>query len=207
MKKVILFGATGQTGICLIPQLLKAGHEVTVYVRSPEKLNILSHKVSIIRGDAEDANAMQQALNGQGVVVSAFGTRTLKKNDIQEIFMKNLVGAMESAKVSRLIDLSAWGAGTSSENSSIFAKLIRATILKAMFKDKNRGEEILIRSNLKYTLVRPGRLTNGPARGNVKASLDGKGVSTSISRKDVASFMTDQIEDDGWTRKAPIIGY
>jgi putative NADH-flavin reductase len=38
--KLALFGATGRTGRQLLEQALKAGHEVTVFTRSPDKLDV-----------------------------------------------------------------------------------------------------------------------------------------------------------------------
>ena len=41
--KVVIFGATGGTGIQLVKQALDAGHHVTVYVRNPDKLNEITN--------------------------------------------------------------------------------------------------------------------------------------------------------------------
>jgi len=205
--KIVVFGATGATGRYLVPLLLKAGHEVTVLARSPDKVDQSGGTVRIIQGDARDAAAVAKAVAGQEVAMSTFGSRSLKADDIQEVFMKNLVAAMHDAGVQRLIDLSAWGTGDSYAHANFFFKIIMATILKANFADKNKGEAQVIDSDILYTFVRPGRLSNGPAKGNVRASLDGKGLRNSISRQDVVSFMVDQIKDESWVRKAPLIGY
>jgi uncharacterized protein YbjT (DUF2867 family) len=205
--KILVCGATGQTGQSLVPLLLAADFDVSVFVRSPQKLGALKDKLTIMQGDARDAESLKRAVAGQDVIMSTFGTRSMKKSDIQETFMRNLVAAMKANNVKRLINLSARGAGDSYEGSGISFKLMQATILKQMYADKNLGEALLLASDIDYTLVRPGRLTNGSAKGNVKASLDGVGLSTSISRQDVARFMVSQLDDKAWIRKAPLIGY
>ena len=50
IMKIVLLGATGLTGQEALSQALKAGHEVTAVVRSPEKITIQNDnlKVSII---------------------------------------------------------------------------------------------------------------------------------------------------------------
>ena len=53
--------------------------------------------------------------------------------------------------------------------------------------------------------VRPGRLTNGKARGAVKASMD-SGVPSAMTREDLAAFMVEQIASDTWVGKSPLIG-
>jgi uncharacterized protein YbjT (DUF2867 family) len=205
--RIIVFGATGATGKCLVPLLLKSGHQVTVFVRSPNKVDRSSGQVQIVQGDVRDVAVLTKALAGQDVAMSTFGSRSLSAGDIQEVFMKNLITAMHNTGVHRLIDLSALGAGDSSSQVNFFFKIVMATILKQMFADKNRGELLLVASDIDYTLVRPSRLTNGRAKGNVRASSSAKGLRRSISRQDVAAFMVSQLNDITWVRKAPIIGY
>ena len=50
------------------------------------------------------------------------------------------------------------------------------------------------------------RLTDGPEKGNVIASEDGKGVKNSISRADLSSWMIAQLGSETWVKKSPIIG-
>ena len=50
--KVTLLGATGSVGQECLKQCLQAGHEVTVLLRSPEKLSpALRDKVTVVQGD------------------------------------------------------------------------------------------------------------------------------------------------------------
>lgn len=205
--KIVLFGATGQTGRYLVPLLVAAGYSLTVFARSPEKVDTIDGKVKIIQGDARNTEAIRAAVAGQDIVISTFGTRSLQKGDIQEIFMRNLIAAMKSTKVNRLIDLSGRGTGDSYQQSSLRFKFIRATILKNIYDDKNRGDALLVKSDINYTLIRPGRLTNGAPKGGVKASENGKELRDSISRQDVARFILTQIESQEWVKKAPVIGY
>ena len=64
---VLLLGATGNVGSRLLPALLAHKQKVVVYVRNERKLRelipatILDH-VTIVPGDAEDANSIKNAL-------------------------------------------------------------------------------------------------------------------------------------------------
>jgi uncharacterized protein YbjT (DUF2867 family) len=205
--KVLVIGATGATGGEIVKQLVEQGHTVTAFARTPSKVSTYDGKVRVVQGDAHDQASLEKALVGQDAVLSALGPRSLKKDDLQEAFARNLVSSMQMANVSRLVELSAIGAGDSAQQASFPIIVIRKTVLKNMFDDKERGEQLILDSQLNYTLVRPGRLMNGPAKGGVKASLSGKEVSMSMHRADVAQFMIDQLEDNTWVRKAPLIGY
>ncbi len=206
--KTIVFGATGETGLCLVSLLISSGHQVTVYVRNPQKLASMRDKINIIQGTIDDKKAMQSAISGQEIVLSTFGNRSLKKSNTQETFMSNLVESMDKTHVTRLIDLSAWGVGDSYKYNNLIFKFIQATLLKANFDDKNKAETILLSSKIDYTLVRPARLTKGPAKGSVRAAVDNKGLNAApISREDVARFMVDQIQNSTWSRQTPLISY
>lgn len=80
-------------------------------------------------------------------------------------------------------------------------------MLKYTYNDKDRSEVLLFASKLPYVNVRPSRLTNGPAKGQVQASLTGNELSHSISRVDVASFLITQLTDTQWLRQLPLISY
>ena len=122
--------------------------------------------------------------------------------------MKNLLASMKKNGVKKLVNLSAWGAGDSKAYMNFAFKLIRYSILKNVFDDKERGEVLLTASDLDYVNVRPGRLTDNKARKTpVKAGLDPKGIQPILDREDLATFMVAQINDPTWNGKSPIIGY
>ena len=206
--KILVIGATGLTGTHLLSLLTERGHEVTAFVRDPSKLSFKHEKLKIAQGDARDLASLERAVQGQDVVMSALGPRTLKADDLQEVFMRNLVAAMTKHNVKRLINLSAMGAGDSYAGSPfIMRAFFLPLFLGKMFKDKERGEVHLFGSSLDYVNVRPGRLTNEPARGGVKASLEYKGLKHIMSRADLAQFMVSQLDQSMWVRKSPLIGY
>jgi NAD(P)H-binding len=76
-----------------------------------------------------------------------------------------------------------------------------------MLDDKKRGEAHLFASPLNYVNVCPGFLKNAPARGCVKASIDGRGLKQYMHREDLAAFMVAQLSDDTWLRKCVAVGY
>jgi uncharacterized protein YbjT (DUF2867 family) len=205
--KVVVFGSTGQTGQQLVKQLVEAGHTVTAFARTPSKVNTYDGKVTVVQGDARDLTSIQKAVTGQDAVFHAVAQRYVKKDDLQTVFAGNLVQAMQAAKVSRLIVLSAWGSGTSADQAKLFMKLAKYTFLRNVFKDKADAEAIILSSPLNYTLVRPGVLLKGPPQGNIKASLTKDDLRPPIRRADVAAFMIAQLGSKAWERKAPLIGH
>jgi len=204
--KVLLIGATGGTGQKILPLLLEAGHAVTALVRRPEAVTVRHEHLVIVSGDIRGPGNIEKAVQGQDAVISAFGPRSLRKDDIQEVMMRNLVAAMTKYGVKRLVNLSAWGAQDSHKTISFMQIILQGVLLRNIFADKRRGEKILFASNLDFVNGCPGRLLNEPARGNIKASLDGAGIKHSMTRADVAQWMVEQLTSDTWLRKSPLIG-
>ena len=205
--KVLVIGATGATGRIAVDLLLARGDEVTAYARNPAGVTQKSDRLRVATGDARDAAALSKAVEGQDAVLAAFGPRSLKKDDLQEVLMKNLVAAMERHGVKRLVNLSALGAGDSASEAPLVFRIAKALVLGKMFADKDRGEAALFASTLDYVNVRPGRLLDSPARGGVKAARDARGLRASMTRADLAAFMVAQLDSPAWVRASPIIGY
>jgi uncharacterized protein YbjT (DUF2867 family) len=204
---VLVIGATGGTGRHAVRLLLERGHRVTAFVRTPAKVTEKNENLIVVQGEARDREGLERAMRGQAAVLCAFGPRSLKKDNLQEVLMRNLVEAMTKNGVRRIVNLSAWGAGNSYATASPAFKLFRALVLRHVYRDKERGEALLLGSDLDFVNVRPGLLLNRPARGNVRASIDGRGLAHAITREDVATFMVDQLTNDEWLRKSPLIGY
>lgn len=206
--KILVIGATGATGKIAVDKLLVQGHEVTAFVRATSKFDRKHSRLRVAQGDVRDAAALESALDGQDAVFSAFGPRSRRKDDLQEVFMRHLVDGMKRRGVRRLVNLSALGAGDSSAQAPwLFRAVIVPLFLKAVFTDKERGESILLASGLDYVNVRPGRLLNTPAKGGVKASLESTGLSPFMTREDLADFMIANLDNPQWLGKSPLIGY
>src|SRR4051794_13468914 len=107
--KVLVIGATGQTGRHVVSQLLARGHRVTAFARNPSAVNERREHLRVAQGDARHPESIDRAVAGQDAVLVAFGPRSLKKDDVQEVLMRNLTAAMTKHGVTRLVNLSAWG--------------------------------------------------------------------------------------------------
>jgi|TARA_B110000902_G_C14254469_1_gene567321 putative NADH-flavin reductase len=70
-KKIIVFGATGLMGKQIVKENIKAGNEVSVYIRQTE----YTEKVNIITGELNEESKITQAIKGFDVIVSAVGNR------------------------------------------------------------------------------------------------------------------------------------
>jgi putative NADH-flavin reductase len=210
IKKLLVLGATGGTGQHVVSQALQHGHEVTVFVRNPERLTSPRDRVRVVTGSLpEDADALAGAVGGQDVVISALGRgNSLKASGLFAGSMPAIVSAMERLGVRRLIVTSAYGVGNTYGDVPLVARLLIRVLLRDLYADKQASEEILFRSNLDWTIVYPVTLTNGPKTGvyRVGEHLALRGL-PKISRADVADCLHRQVDDRRYLKKGVLVSY
>lgn len=97
--KVIVFGATGNAGRCLVAAGLKLGHEVSAFVRSSSKLKAIIgqdfNQVRVFEGDALDEQAVGKAMAGHNACVNAAASREDAK--VFEAICRNIVSCAENS--------------------------------------------------------------------------------------------------------------
>jgi uncharacterized protein YbjT (DUF2867 family) len=206
--KILVLGATGATGRLIVSQAVARGYDVTVLVRSAEKARDLNGAKLII-GDARDETALRKALKGRDAVVSALGTPAspFREVTLLSTATRALVSAMKAEQVSRLVCITGMGAGDSAgHGGSLFENLIFPLLLRKVYADKDRQEAVVRDSGLDWILVRPSVLNNKPSRDTIRALTNLSGFhGGTISRDDVARFVLDQVRDDGWLHRSPLI--
>lgn len=72
-KLYVVFGATGNTGMEVVPLLLEAGHAVRAFARTPSKMTLTHEKLEVVKGEVGDANAVRAAIKGADAVISLVG--------------------------------------------------------------------------------------------------------------------------------------
>lgn len=105
--KVVVFGATGDTGIPLVKQLLQEGYEVTALVRKPENFMLSGEQLEVVKGDVLNPSTIEGKMTGKDAVLSVLGGNYREPTTVYSEGMKNIIREMNQAGVKRLICLSA----------------------------------------------------------------------------------------------------
>lgn len=205
--RVLVIGATGGSGRQLVQQALALGHQVTAFVRDPAKLQIEHANLRIARGDVLDYATVESAMRGQDAVLSALGhLKFYRPTRIQSDGMRNILRAMKTCDVPRLICETALGIGNSVGRLGLpYLFLLVPLILPFYFWDKVRQEDLIRGSDRDWIIVRPGVLTNKPPRGTYQHGVNAGSYLWPglVSRADVADFMLKQLQDDTYLGLAP----
>ncbi len=162
--KLFVIGATGRTGREAIQQALARGHHVTAFVRSPESITLRNERLTVLKGNAIDENQLSDAMQDHDAVLSTLGPR--------EVF-----------KPSSLL-----------HDSALATNRIASFILRKHMRDSLAMEEIVQANGLDWTIARPPRLTQ--QQYTTYRSREGAApkMGFTLSRKAVATFMLDAIE-------------
>lgn len=190
--KLIVFGATGRVGQHFVRLAVEAGHDVTAYARTPEKLE--TKGVNVIQGNAFDAKAVAEAIVGHDAVISCVGSSTgMKRSHELEQMGHAIADGMEKVGVKRLVYCAS--AGVDGEIPGIAGKLMML-MLKNPLADHRNALNYYKSKNIVYTIARPMGLKDTPFNPNYVEAFDGvpKG-SNSIPRESVAHFMLKALTD------------
>jgi len=204
--KIVVFGASGKTGSLLVEQALRAGHEVVAYVRRPGSVTSANTKLSVVVGSLSDKVSLKRAITGADACCLTLGGGSLTKSNPEVLVgIANIVDIMEEVGVLRLVYLSSIGVG---ESRFYMPQPIRFLMVQVMLRvplaDHSVNEKRIAASSLKWTLVRPGGLTDGPSTGNLKHGFEKIKLTgnAGISRANVAAFILAQLTDAACVNKA-----
>ncbi len=199
--RVLIVGATGGTGRQLVTQALGRGCTVTALARDPSRLQLSHPRLTVVQGDVLDAGSVGEAMRGQEAVLCALGHRRyFQPTRILSEGTRNILRAMETHGVSRLVCETSLGIGDSAGRMGLYYTLfVIPVILPFYFWDKTRQERLIADSKAEWVIVRPGALTNGEKRGRLRQGrqVGGYLLTPRVSRTDVAGFMLDQMATDG----------
>ena len=74
MKNIIIFGASGGTGLEVVEQALEEGHHVIVVLRKPDTFPIRHEQLRIVKGDVLEPVSYENLFFGTDIVISCLGT-------------------------------------------------------------------------------------------------------------------------------------
>uniref|UniRef100_A0A8C3XMQ2 NAD(P)-binding domain-containing protein n=1 Tax=Chelydra serpentina TaxID=8475 RepID=A0A8C3XMQ2_CHESE len=74
-RNIVIFGATGMTGVATLAQALQAGYQVTVLVRDPARLPPEHRPARVVVGDVLNPPDVDKAIQRQDAVIIILGTR------------------------------------------------------------------------------------------------------------------------------------
>jgi putative NADH-flavin reductase len=207
----VVFGASGRVGQQVVEQALSRGREVVAVVRSPGKLTASDPKLTAIAAELNDRDAIDAAVRSAQGVISALGPSLDRHATGMPLVQgtQNIVDAMRSAEVRRFVGMATPSLRDPHDRRSLLGAVVPIMgrlLLPRAYRELLAMSQIVINSDLEWTIARFARPTDAPATTKTRAGFLGRDkIGTSITRADIATFLLDQLDDTRYIRAAPAI--
>jgi putative NADH-flavin reductase len=203
--RLLVFGASGQTGHELLRQALERGHSVTAFVREPARLAVKDPAIRVVQGNVRDAPSVKSTVPDHDAVVCTLGVGTPLKHDPDVIAgVRNIILAMQEHRVRRLVYLSFIGVHESRPAVGVVLRYVAPIALRHEIADHEAKEALIKASRLDWTIVRPPKLTAGALTGRYRSGADIKTRAPVplLSRADLAHFILQELAEPAYVGRA-----
>lgn len=191
---VAIAGGHGQIALLLERELAAAGHTSTALIRNPDHASdVRDAGAEPVVVDLENTTVTQlaEAIGNADAVVFAAGagpgSGAERKATMDRDGALLLIAAAQLTGTMRYVMISAMGADDADPHSDDVFQIYLAA--------KGAADEAVRESQLDWTIVRPGRLTNDPGTGAV--TLGDSVERGEIPRADVAAVIARSLEEPG----------
>lgn len=185
--RVVIAGGHGQIALRLTTLLAERGDTAIGIVRNPDHVDDVraaNGEATVLDLEHVTAEQVATALTGADAVVFAAGagpgSGVPRKDTVDRAAAVLLADAAEATGVRRYVQVSAMGLDRADDpdTDEVFAAYLRA---------KAAADADLMRRDLEWTILKPGRLTNDPGTGSVHL---GESVPRgAVTRDDVAAVL------------------
>ncbi len=213
---ILILGASGRTGRKLLNEALKRGYRVSVLVGHKSSLKTYDGQVDVHEGTPLNKFTLANAMNGCEAILSTLNISRIsaspwaKLRTSKDFLSSSMEIILELARekcIGRIIITTAWGvAETKKDVPFWFRWLINKSNLRYPYRDHERQEELLKQSGINWTVVRPAGQVDSEKEKQVQVTLNNSPKpSFRISRKNVALFMLNVLENNLYNRQFPVI--
>nr|XP_012226571.1 PREDICTED: flavin reductase (NADPH) [Linepithema humile]XP_012226572.1 PREDICTED: flavin reductase (NADPH) [Linepithema humile] len=193
MKRIVIFGATGMTGLCSLRSAVENGLEIRAFVRDEAKVpKDLKNKIELVVGDVINAEQVSKAVADRDAVVVVLGTRNdLSPTTVLSQGLKNIMDAMKVHNVELIsVCLSAF----------LFYKPEAVpAIFKDVTADHQRMFDIIKASDLKWVAILPPHIADTP-KSKYTVKFDSS-PGRAISKQDLGAFLVECLKNPEYYQK------
>lgn len=190
---IALFGGSGATGKALLAHAARKGLKVRALARKASAISAVSERVEVLEGSLTNADDVSSTLQGCSAAICVFGPRPPYNDIFCEQATITIVAAMQRLGVRRLVCQTGGMIGDYAANRTLPFRFMTDTFNHReprLVADRAGQESVVRQSGLKWTIVKPPRLTDGAAKGTWEAGTFIRlGLLSSISRHDLAEFL------------------
>jgi putative NADH-flavin reductase len=195
--RVAVFGAKGRTGRLAVEALRAAGHEVVAASRTGDAVP----GAAAMAADPSTGRGVAAAVEGCDAVVNAMASG--KGNPAGSALARGL-----SARAGlRYVTVGGAAVDAAGDRKGIVDKAVSwlsRRVAKDVVLDRQEELAVLRGSRLRWTMLRPPRLVDGPPTGAARMSLE-RPQAIQIRRADLARVAAEALGDEALVGRAPFV--
>lgn len=202
-----VYGASSRLGHAFIEAASAAGHSLRLHYRSKPSEQV-PENATVIVGSLADPTAVREVLRGADAALVLLGHKQDARVPYIAAATKLVVSTMKTLEQSRLLVVTGAMVGESVGNMGLTMKLknmfARRSAHDGMMEDRDEQERLVRASRLEgWTVVKPGKLTDTPASGNVQVDTTlSMGAGSQVSRATLARVLLQEIEQPRFKQQA-----
>lgn len=208
MTMIAVIGASRGCGLETVKDALNRGWSVTAVARNPDQANLKDARLAWYKGDARNELLLEQAIKGcEAVAVTLAAPVGRESVSLFSDAITTTLTVMNRQGVKRLIFLSGIGAGDSHGHGGfLYENIFYPLLLRRNYEDKDRAEQLIMKTHKDWTILRPGLLTNRKKKGRVNVLTKQVGYKNgSISRADVGNYICECIRNNLNVHETPVL--
>lgn len=194
---IAVVGASAGVGLLTVKRALERGHKVTALSRSGMQIQPNANLISVT-GSATVAEDVKRVIQNADAVIVTIGTgKSTKATTLYTDAAAALIQAQKELQTKiPFIVLTGFGTGESGKYHGWVMKILFSLLLKKVYENKTKMEEMIAASDMQWEIVRPGMLTDNPLSEKYRVEINYyKGMNIgSISRNDVADYLVKEAE-------------
>lgn len=193
--RLLVLGATGRTGGAVVERAGAAGHDVVSFGRRPKE------GVESLVGAFGD-EAFAEAVRGADAVLSC-----LASSNSDPVCSRAATAVLETDPTARYLTVAGAGVDRPTDDKGLPDRaigLVMRLMVGRMLADRQREVDMLAASRVRWTALRPPRLTEGKPTGAWAFTHD-RPAATWIDRADLAGAMLEALERVDLVGRAPFV--
>lgn len=201
--RLVVTGGSGRLGSRVVTEALGRDHDVTVLSRTPDALGLEHPRLRRVAADVRDVTALVEALQGHDAVIATLGyRRAAEAPDVLHVGMANLVEAMRTTGIARVMALASAGILQFDEARLRSDRPGYPEAFRAGAAAHRKAWECLAASPLDWTLVCPPELVEGDRETPLSARADYLPEGPlQVSMEALARWMVEALPSREWSCK------
>ena len=208
--KIALLGAEGKIGSQVLELALQNGHDVVAYVKNSSDVTISHPHLTTLEGALTNIPKLGAAIKDADAVVSTLETPHTRTYEGMPLYYvhKAIISIMRWNNIKRFITIATPGMSFNKDKISfatVIPKIKEWLLFPKAYKEEFEVGKVMQRATVDWTVVRviaPVDANTKPA----KVTFGDAPVSFSISRRQIAKFILNELQQGKYIKSMPIIG-